>query len=289
MVMLHDEDVRTREVLDWKGLHVFHASYSSCSQKLRAVLNVKGIDWKSHPIDLSKNENITPYYLGINPRGLVPSIVLDGVVHIESNDIIALIEDLYPNPRLIPDEQRDAIDTLLEHEDALHVDLRNLSMRFVFALPGPPKSAEDLKNYATLGSGTVGGQSDAQLDREIAYWNSFAANGGITDEAAKASVQRFKDAFDDLESRLAGSEYLLGDEISVLDIAWIIYVERLRLAGYPIARLYPRLELWSVRLMQREEIAKEVAFPPSLAEIVAQRRKEREERGEQFEKICGIV
>jgi len=38
-------------------------------------------------------ENFTDWYLGINPRGLVPTLVADGEVHIESNDIITLLEE----------------------------------------------------------------------------------------------------------------------------------------------------------------------------------------------------
>ena len=88
MVQLVNGDIKTREVLDWKGVHVLHFMGSSCSQKLRIFLNVKGIEWESHPVDLFTNENFQPWFLGINPRGLVPVLVDDGAVHIESNDII---------------------------------------------------------------------------------------------------------------------------------------------------------------------------------------------------------
>ena len=68
MVQLVDGDIKTREVLDWKGVHVLHFMGSSCSQKLRIFLNVKGIEWESHPVDLFTNENFQPWFLGINPR-----------------------------------------------------------------------------------------------------------------------------------------------------------------------------------------------------------------------------
>ena len=50
MVQLADSDIRTREVLTWTGVHVLHYMGSSCSQKLRIVLNLKGIMWQSHLI-----------------------------------------------------------------------------------------------------------------------------------------------------------------------------------------------------------------------------------------------
>ena len=111
MVQLLDSDIRTREVLDWKGVHVLHFMGSSCSQKLRVFLNLKGIPWESHHVDLMANENFRPWFLGINPRGLVPVLVHDGAVHIESNDIVAYL-DAHPRvaalgPRLVyPDGRR---------------------------------------------------------------------------------------------------------------------------------------------------------------------------------------
>ena len=72
MVQLVDNDIRTREVLGWQGVHVLHCMGSSCSQKFRVFLSLKKIPWQSHPIDLPSNENVQPRFLGINPRGLVP-------------------------------------------------------------------------------------------------------------------------------------------------------------------------------------------------------------------------
>ena len=72
VVQLVNGDIVTREVFDWKGVHVLHFMGSSCSQKLRIFLNLKGIKWESHLVDLFSNENFQPWFLGINPRGLVP-------------------------------------------------------------------------------------------------------------------------------------------------------------------------------------------------------------------------
>ena len=189
MVKLADEDIKTREVLDWKGLHVFHFIFSSCSQKLRIFLSLKGIDYESHEVDLMTNENLSDYFLGINPRGLLPVIVHDGDVHIESNDILTYLESVYPEPRLIPAGAEDKVAELLKHEDDLHLDLRALSFRFVFNPPHDPKSPEDLKVYATAGSGTVNGQKDERVGVEIDFWETYA-DRGITDDVAQAAAAK---------------------------------------------------------------------------------------------------
>jgi glutathione S-transferase len=273
MVQLADGDIKTREVLDWKGVHVLHFMGSSCSQKLRVFLNLKGIPWQSHPIDLPNNENFEPWFLGINPHGLVPVLVHDGVVHIESNDIIQYLEQRFPSPRLIPAGHENEVAALLKHEDDLHFDLRTLSFRFVFAPSGPPKSAQAIENYATNGSGTVLGVADREKERQIAYWLR-AASEGFPDDRVRASALKFRNEFNKLNTRLATQPYLMGENLTVLDIAWLIYVHRLSLAGYPIERLHPRVHAWANRLCAMPEFAKEVGLlrhtPAELAAIHAQ-------------------
>jgi glutathione S-transferase len=260
MVKLTDGDVKTKEVLSWKGLHVFHFPFSSCSQKLRIFLNLKGAKWESHTIDLMKNENLTSWYLGINPRGLVPVLVDDGDVHIESNDIIAYLETRFPEPPLIPAGHEDEVARLLKLEDDMHLDLRALSFRFVFNPPSPPKLANDLEVYASAGSGTVGGKKDGRVDVEIDFWKSYAAEG-ITDAVAKSAAANFRRAFNEIDAQLGKQRYVLGDQLSVADIAWFIYTNRLELAAYPFQRLHPNLWAWYGKLLQRSEFAKEVAIP----------------------------
>src|SRR5277367_1349683 len=260
MVQLIDSDITTREVVGWKGVHVLHFMGSSCSQKLRIFLNLKGIKWESHIVDLFNNENFGAWFLGINPRGLVPVLVHDGAVHIESNDIIQYLEKTFPTPRLIPADHKNEVANLLKHEEDLHLDLRTLSFRFVFAPPGPPKPAESLKSYAANGAGTVQGKKDREKEIQIEFWER-AAREGFTDDSARASAQKFRAAFDALDKRLEQHPYLMGDTLSVLDIAWFIYAHRLSLAGYPLARLHPRVGAWADKLHARPEFAKEIAMP----------------------------
>src|SRR5260370_11101075 len=213
MVQLVERDVKTREVLGWQDVHVLHYMGSSCSQKLRVFLNLKKIPWQSHPIDLPSNENMQPWFLGINPRGLVPVLVHDGAVHIESNDIIQYLENKFPTPSLIPAGQENEVAALLKHEDDLHLDLRTLSFRFVFAPPGPPKPAAALESYIANGSGTVAGVKDGEKELEIEFWPA-AARESVTHAQARASALKFRDEFDAPAKTLAKQAYLMSDDLS---------------------------------------------------------------------------
>ena len=126
---LDRSDIKTEEILDWKGIHLFHFSGSACSQKLRIFFNIKKINWNSHVINLIKQEQFSEWFLGINPRGLVPTLVHDGDVHIESNEIMAYLDDVYKDNKLFPIDLIDEINKDLAFEDSLHHDLRRLTFR----------------------------------------------------------------------------------------------------------------------------------------------------------------
>ncbi len=287
MVQLLDGDIRTREVLAWRGLHVIHTHLSSCSQKLRIFLNLKGIRWESHPIDLMAGENFQPWFLGINPRGLVPVLVHDGAVHIESNDIIQYVESRFPQPRLIPIGHENEVDHLLQHENKLHLDLRTLSFRFVFNPPGPPKSPEMLASYKENGAGTVRGAVDPDKQAQIEFWER-AAKDGFTDEAARRSALKFRAEFEALEDRLADRPYLMGEQLSVVDIAWFIYAHRLSLAGYPFGRLHPRLQSFLERLRARPEFAKEIETSPDFDARLKATREHQQQTSQTLERVAGL-
>jgi glutathione S-transferase len=285
MVQLIDSDIKTREVLGWKGVHVLHFMGSSCSQKLRVFLNLKKIPWQSHPIDLPGYENMQPWFLGINPRGLVPVLVHDGAVHIESNDIIQYLEKKCPTPKLIPAGHENEVAALLKHEDDLHLDLRTLSFRFVFAPPGPPKPAAALESYLANGAGTVQGAKDHEKEVQIEFWQR-AAKEGFTDERARASALKFRAEFDALDRTLAKQPYLMGADLSVLDIAWFIYEHRLSLARYPFVRLHPQVHSWAEKLRAMPEFAKEIGqlrHTPEQLEAVR-----RTQAGKTLETVAGF-
>ena len=82
-------------------LHNFFRS--STSTRLRAALNLKGLDYEYIAYALRKGENRTPAFLAMNPAGLVPALELDdGTVLTQSLAIIEWLDETYPNPPLLP-------------------------------------------------------------------------------------------------------------------------------------------------------------------------------------------
>lgn len=288
MVRLVETDIQTREVLSWKGIHLLHFQTSSCSQKTRIVLDLKGVPWESHIINLSEKEHNEAWFLGINPRGLVPVLIHDGAVHIESNDILMYLDEHFPNPRLVPEGCEAEMSRLLEKENDLHHDLRNLSMRYVIPPETAGKTPEVLENYRNLGSGTVQGEVDKRRQIELDYWQRFSANDGITDEAVRQSAQRFRRELDELEKILGERDFLFADALSPMDVAWFIYVNRLRLVSYPIETLHPRVDAWFERMKNQPAFAKEAVVPDHLQTKLAERRVRESREGRSFSQVAAV-
>ncbi|MEJ2122033.1 MAG: glutathione S-transferase N-terminal domain-containing protein [Alphaproteobacteria bacterium] len=59
-------------------LELYHHNLSVCAQKVRLALAEKGLDWEDRHVDLMKSEHLTPEYLALNSKGVVPTLVHDG-------------------------------------------------------------------------------------------------------------------------------------------------------------------------------------------------------------------
>jgi glutathione S-transferase len=251
--------VSTSEIKRWQGLHLLHFAGSSCSQKVRILMREKRLDYISHPINLARNQNVTPWFLGINPRGVVPVLVHDGDVHVESNDIMEWLDALdSPMSPLFPqtEHERGMAKASLELEDSMHMDLRNLTMAFIYPRFMTRKSAETLRRYEHEGA------TNAKRAIEVQWWRDFAEQG-VSREAVRRSEAAYRAAFEQLDARLRTQNWLIGDRMSVLDIAWYISVNRLGLAGYPLER-HPALAAWYNKLRERPAFVDETK--QSLAE-----------------------
>ena len=252
---LDRSDIKTEEILDWKGIHLFHFSGSACSQKLRIFFNIKKINWNSHVINLIKQEQFSEWFLGINPRGLVPTLVHDGDVHIESNEIMAYLDDVYKDNKLFPIDLIDEINKDLAFEDSLHHDLRRLTFRYIIphALGKKNPSTIDTKEQF---EGTIQGKADENKSKEILFWKNHYKNG-ITDDEIVESANKFKNIYEDFDKTLKNQKYLKGDKFTVVDLAWYVSTKRLAMAGIPIEK-YKNVQKWFSNLDNDANFKKEI-------------------------------
>ncbi len=80
---------------------------SSAAYRVRIALNLKGLAYEHRSIHLRKGEQRAPDYLGVNPQGLVPTLVVGNVRLTQSLAIIEYLEERHPMPPLLPEGPED--------------------------------------------------------------------------------------------------------------------------------------------------------------------------------------
>lgn len=111
------------------GSVVLHTYWrSSASHRVRIALGYKGIAYEPIFVNLLENQQRSPEYKAKNPMGYLPCLVLDGTPYVESVAILELLEEKFPEPRLLPKtpEDRARVRALVQFVNAGIQPLQNL-------------------------------------------------------------------------------------------------------------------------------------------------------------------
>ncbi len=149
-------------------------------------------------MDIPSGANRTPAFLAMNPRGVLPTLVLDdGTVIDESVAICRYFELLQPEPNLMGRDAREAAmieswQRRIEFDGMFQVAsvFRNSAPHF--AMRAQPGSAPDLPQIPALA------------------------------ERGQALLPFF---FDEIERRLGESEYISGERFTIADIALLVTLD----------------------------------------------------------------
>lgn len=214
------------------GLHLFHYGLSNCSQKVRIVLAEKGLPWTSHHLDLTRREHATDAYRRINPNGVVPALVHDGTTIIESSDIIEYLDEHFPGPPSLRPAREGALLSMRQwvaRQDSIQRPLEILTAEFV----SPP--LEGVSPPGTSGSVIAG------------------------------AVRGVAQALGEVNRHLDGRAWIVGDTLSLADVAWVVDVHRFDLMRFPMG-LLPNLRRWYRRMRRRPSFQQAVTAyePPAL-------------------------
>ncbi|AQQ67845.1 maleylacetoacetate isomerase [Microbulbifer agarilyticus] len=75
---------------------------SSASYRVRIALNLKGLCYQYHAVNLLKGEQKESKHRQLNPQGLVPALVDDGNILTQSLAILEWLDEQHPSPALLP-------------------------------------------------------------------------------------------------------------------------------------------------------------------------------------------
>lgn len=83
---------------------LYDTPVSGNCHKARLMLSILGIESKTAPINLLKQEQKTPEYLAVHPLGKVPAIDDDGVVVWDGQAILVYLAKKYGSPDWYPED-----------------------------------------------------------------------------------------------------------------------------------------------------------------------------------------
>lgn len=82
---------------------------STAAYRVRIALNLKKVEADQKVVNLVKDggQQHAPSYRRLNPQGRVPTLVDGGMPIMQSQAIIEYLEELHPNPPLLPEDLKD--------------------------------------------------------------------------------------------------------------------------------------------------------------------------------------
>ena len=87
---------------------------SSAAYRVRIALNLKGVAYRSVPLDLTKGDQSSADYTALNPQGLVPALAIDGLLLTQSLAIIDYLDANYKDPPMVSSDPAERSRTLAQ-------------------------------------------------------------------------------------------------------------------------------------------------------------------------------
>ena len=205
-------------------LKLYTARNSICTQKVFITLTEKGAAYETRDIDLFVNEQFEPWYLAINPKGVVPALDHDGRIVIESTLIAEYLDDVLPGIRLTPADPHARARMRLWSkavDEGLFEATRELSFSAMFREKMRQMTQEQREGrFRNVGDPVK--RARFMSTYELGVESSYVYEG----------IGKFEMAFRTMEKDLSsGSPWLLGGDMSLADINMMPFVARLEYLG----------------------------------------------------------
>jgi glutathione S-transferase len=238
---------------------LYHHGSSVCAAKVRIVLAEKSLPWEDVYIDILRGDQFDPAYMKLNPKAVVPTLVHDGKVIVESSVIGEYLDEAFPDPPLKPAAPAHraamrlwtkAIDEFL-HPACAELTFASCHRHIVGRLP-PEKFAQFLESTPPISV-----TADWHARKIEIVLQGMAAPG------VERTFRLYDSYLQKMENTLAQQPWLAGDAYSLADISMTPYVNRLDMLGMSAMWVSsrPRLTDWFERMKSRP------SFKPSLLDM----------------------
>jgi glutathione S-transferase len=205
-------------------MKLYHSTSSPNSRRVRMLLAEKGLTIPLVPVDLGQAEQHADAYRAINPRRVVPTLVLDDGTAIGEVPVISrYLEDVYPEPTLFGTTAKEKALTAMWER-------RIEQEGFASVMEAIRNKAPGLKNRA------IAGPHDYEQIPDL----------------VQRGAQRVRNLFADIDVRLASSSHVAGEDFSVADITLLVTVDfAAKAIDVALTEEYPALQRWYAVVSKR--------------------------------------
>ena len=198
-------------------MKLYQSNASPNSRRVRIFLAEKGISMPLVPVDLAAKEQLSEAYAAINPRRVVPTLVLDdGSAIGEVPVILRYLEEIHPKPPLLGTTPKGRAQVAMWERRVEQEGFASVMEAVRNAIP-------------------------ALQNRAIAGPHDYAQIPALVER----SRQRVANFYADSDARLADVPFIAGDEFSVADITAVVTVDfATRAAGLPLPERRVALKRW---------------------------------------------
>jgi glutathione S-transferase len=230
---------------------LYNAPPSTCSQRVRFVLNAKKLPFAEVKLDLMAGDQLKPEYLALNPNGVVPTLDHDGAIIIDSSVIIEYLDEIAPEPQ-----------GFTPKEPAKRAQMRAL-MRFIDEMPAaavrvPTFNLAFLPRFSAMSEEEFLAFAEAKpLRKEFML---AMGRKGFPEHEMNAALDRLRRTYERMDAEIAksGGPWLMGRTITLADIAVMPALVRMADLGLDTAwQDLPRVARWY------DEIRAQEAFAPT--------------------------
>ena len=242
-------------------LKLYNFPQSTCSQKVRLVFWEKGLEFLDRPIDSTKREHLSDWYLKLNPHGVVPTLLHDDDIIIDSSVIIEYIDEVFPENSLTPSDpvERAKMRKWLRYfEEVPTPSVRVPSFNQYLSKRFDKLSDEQFKNFT----------DNHPIRRQ--FYKRMSKDGGFNDKDTAAAMDRMHQTVENMEQGLekSGGPWLMGEMLSLADYCVAPVVDRMNDLGHShLWEEYKNVVAWYKALQERDAYKKTYYKKTRLTEI----------------------